>query len=29
MKIFLFCLDPELFGKIKKDLISTNLFFTL
>ena len=26
---FLLCLDPELFGKIKKDRISTNSFFTL
>ena len=27
--IFLFCLDLELFAKIKKDLVSTHLFFTL
>ena len=25
--IFLFCLDLELFSKIKKDLVSTHLFF--
>ena len=27
--IFLFCLDLELFAKIKKDLVSTHSFFTL
>ena len=27
--IFLFCLDLELLAKIKKDLVSTNSFFTL
>ena len=27
--IFLFYLDLELFEKIKKDLVSTQLFFTL
>ena len=27
-EIFLFCLDLELFAKIKKDLVSTHLFFT-
>ena len=27
--IFLFCLDLELFAKIKKDLVSTHLYFTL
>ena len=27
--IFLFCLDLELFTKIKKDLVSTHSFFTL
>ena len=26
---FIFYLDLELFGKIKKDLVSTHLFFTL
>ena len=26
---FLFCLDLELFAKIKKDLVSTHSFFTL
>ena len=26
---FLFCLDLELFAKIKKDLVSTHLFFTV
>ena len=26
---FLFCLDREVFAKIKKDLVSTHLFFTL
>ena len=26
---FLFCLDLELFAKIKKDLVSKNSFFTL
>ena len=26
---FLFCLDLELFARIKKDLVSTNSFFTL
>ena len=25
---FKFCLDLELFAKIKKDLVSTHLFFT-
>ena len=27
-EIFLFCLDLELFAKIKKDLVSTHSFFT-
>ena len=27
--IFLFCLDLELFAKIKKDLVSSHSFFTL
>ena len=27
--LFLFCLDLELFAKIKKDLVSTHSFFTL
>ena len=27
-RIFLFCLDLELFAKIKKDLVSTHSFFT-
>ena len=26
--IFLFCLDLELFAKVKKDLVSTHSFFT-
>ena len=26
---FLFCLDREVFAKIKKDLVSSHLFFTL
>ena len=28
-EIFLFCLDLELFAKIKIDLVSTNSYFTL
>ena len=29
MRGFLFCLDLELFAKIKKDLVSKHSFFTL